>query len=284
VQVLPVSLAAVVAGARLAASKPGVMTLDIERLPGRARLQHRGLTIEGDFWDLSGWKNVIGYRIHPDYVIEWPRTICAAWRFYGQKRTEFASEWGDGREDMLRRIWDAYDKAEVVYGHNVDRFDTRNLNAEWLTLGMMAPSPFKVVDTLKEARKTFGFESNTLASLTERLGVSTKTDKYDVVTARAAVAGDKAAQRKLKAYNVGDIDASEAFVDRLRGWIPGHPHNVIGTIDDRPTCNQCWGDNLLRTGVKLAAQITYTLFRCQDCGANVQGTRHSRAAVTRGAR
>lgn len=270
--------------ARLKTPTKTVLTLDIERLPGRAKHQHRGLTIEGDFWDLGSWRHLIGYRLPPESVVEWPRTICAAWRFYGDKRTEFASEWGDGRDDMLRRIWEAYDQADLLYGHNVDRFDTKNLNAEWLTLGLHAPSPFKILDTLKEARKTFGFESNTLASLTQRLGVDTKTDKYSIVMARSAVAGDKKSQRQLKAYNVGDIDASEAFVDRLRGWIPSHPHNLLGTIDDRPTCNQCWGDNLERNGTKLANQIVYVLYRCGDCGANVQGTRHSRAAVTRGAR
>jgi hypothetical protein len=277
------SLSAAVESARIQAPGKTVLTLDIERLPGRAKVQHRGLTIEGDFWDLGSWRHTIGYRIHPDDVIEWPRTICVAWQFYGTKRVEFASEWDDGREDMLRRAWEAYDQADVIYGHNVAGFDSKNLNAEWLTLGLNPPSPYKTLDTLKEARKTFGFESNTLASLTERLGIATKTDKYNVAMARAAVAGSKADQRKLKAYNVGDIHASREFVDRLRGWIPSHPHSVIGTVNDRPTCNQCWGDNLERNGTKLANLITYLLYRCLDCGANVQGTRHSRAAITRGA-
>lgn len=257
--------------ARLKAPTKNVLTLDIERLPGR---------FTADFWDLNQFK---GRRIHPDMVTEWPRTICAAWRWYGLKRTEFASEWDDGHDGMIRRIWDALDTADILYGHNVARFDVRKLNSEFRDLGLPPPSPFKTVDTLREARKTFGDESNTLAALTARLGIDTKTDKYDVETARAACAGNKAAQRKLKAYNVGDIAASEALVDRLRGWIANHPHNVMGTIDDRPICNQCWGDNLERNGTKLAQQITYVLYRCKDCGANVQGTRHSRAAVTRGA-
>lgn len=269
---------------RLNVTTPNVLTLDIERLPGRAIHQHRGLTIEGDFWDLNSWKHTLGYRIPPDSVIEWPRTICGAWGWYGVKRTEFASEWGDGREAMLRRMWDAYDQADVVYGHNVDRFDTKNLNAEWLVLGLSPPSPFKILDTLKEARKTFGFESNTLASLTERLDVETKTDKYSIEVARDACAGHKPSQRRIKAYNVGDRVASEAFVNRLRGWIPSHPHDLVGRIDDRPTCNQCWGDNLEPNGIKLAQQITYKLYRCRDCGANVQGTRHARIGITRGAR
>jgi len=266
------SLAEMAALPRLNVATRNVLTLDIERAPGR---------FAADFWDLNAFKN---RRIHPDMVTEWPRTICVAWRWYGSKKAEFASEWTDGAEGMLRRVWDAYDKADLVYGHNVDRFDTKNLSAEWLTMGLNAPSPFKILDTLKEARRTFGFESNTLASLTQRLGIDTKTDKYQIQVARDACAGNKAAQRKLKAYNIGDVAASEAFVDRLRGWIPGHPHDLIGRIDDRPTCNQCWGDNLQPNGIKLAQQIAYKLFRCLDCGANVQGTRHARVGVTRGAR
>jgi hypothetical protein len=258
--------------ARVQAPKKTILTLDIERLPG---------VFTADFWDLNAFK---GRRIHPDTVVEWPRTICVAWRWYGDKSTSFVSEWADGREAMLRATWEAWDQADVVYGHNVDRFDGRKLNTEWRDLGLPAPRPPKFVDTLKEARKVFGDESFTLAALTQRLGIDTKTDKYSIQMARDAVAGDKTAQRKLKSYNIGDIAASEALVDRLRGWIPSHPHNLMGTADDRPTCNQCWGDNLVRNGTKLAQQISYTLYRCGDCGANVQGTRHSRAAITRGAR
>lgn len=259
------------ASARLNAPTKNVVTLDIERLPGQATV---------DFWDLGAFKN---RRLPHDAVIEWPRTICAAWGWYGHKRVEFASEWDDGHDRMLERIWEVLDQADILIGHNVANFDVKHLNSEFRDLGLPPPSPFKCVDTLKEARKTFGDESKTLAALTKRLGIDTKTDKYEIQVARDAIAGNKAAQRKLKAYNIGDIHASEALVDRLRGWIPNHPHNVIGTADDRPTCNQCWGDNLQRTGTTLAALITYVLYRCGDCGANVKGSRHSRAAVTRGA-
>jgi len=258
--------------ARLNTSRKNVVTLDIERLPGR---------FSADFWDLNAFK---GRRIHPEMVTEWPRTICVAWRWYGTKRTEFASEWGDGRDEMLRRVWEVYDRADVIYGHNVARFDSKKLNTEWRDLGWMPPSPYKTLDTLSESRKVFGDESFTLAALTERCGIATKTDKYSVEMARAAVAGDAGAQRRLKSYNVGDIEASEQFVDRLRGWLPSHPHDLVGRPDDRPICNQCWQDTLEPNGVKLANLITYRLFRCTSCGANVQGTRHSRAATTRGAR
>lgn len=268
-------------------SAANVLTLDLERLPGHATVKHRGLTIAGDFWDLGGWKHTIGRRIPHEDVTEWPRTICVAWKWYGQSRVEFASEWDDGPESMLLQVWEAYDRADVVYGHNVQAFDTKHLNTAWRDLGLPPPSPFKTLDTYTEARRTFGDESKTLAALTKRLGIATKTDKYSVQVARDACAGERVAQRKLRRYNVGDVNASEAFVDRLRGWLPTHPHGLVGGVDefDAPTCNQCWSDNLIPNGVRLATVQTFPLYRCGDCGANVQATRYaSRTANTRGVR
>lgn len=249
-----------------------IVTLDIERLPGR---------FSADFWDLNAFK---GRRIHPDMVTEWPRTICVAWRWYGSRRTEFASEWDDGREGMLRRVWDVYDDAEIVYGHNVDRFDTRKLNTEWRDEGLAPPSTFKVLDTLKEARRTFGDESNTLAALTERLGIATKTDRYSVDMARAAVAGDKTAQRKLKAYNVGDIAASEALVDALRGWIPGHPIMGGPVADGELFCPQCGSGDLEENGWHMATVQEYRRYRCRNCGGQARSNLVKRVSNTRGVR
>lgn len=249
-----------------------IVTLDIERVPG---------AFTADFWDMNAFKN---RRIHPDQVVSWPRTICLAWRWYGAKRVEFAAEWEPGgQEAMLLAAWETYDKADIIVGHNVGRFDSKHLQTGWLELGLPMPSPYKVVDTLVIARKHFGMESNTLDAICKRLGVPHKTDKYEVAVAKAAVDGDVRAQRKLTAYNKGDIVASEALYDRFRGRIPNHPHTKSGNALDVLTCNQCNGRNLDRNGIKLAQQITYLLYRCTDCGANVQGTRHSRAAVTRGA-
>src|SRR4249919_3011984 len=96
-----------------------ILFLDIERMKGSA-------TIE--FWSLNDYQ---GRRIHADSVTEWPRTICAAWKWYGAKRVEFTSEWADGPETMFKRCWDAYDQADIVVGHNIDGFDTKHLNQAW---------------------------------------------------------------------------------------------------------------------------------------------------------
>ena len=246
-----------------------ILVFDIERMKGQANIE---------FWDLGDYKN---RRIHKDDVVEWPRTICVAWNWYGDSKIEFASEWGDGKQGMLERVWEAVDKADIVVGHNIVGFDLKKLNTEWRDAGFMAPSPYKTVDTLKEARKQFGDESKTLDALCERLGVAGKTDKYDVEVARGALDGDRLSQLKIQAYNEGDIFATLNLYDRLRGWMPNHPH--MGELDGETLkCNQCASTDLSRNGTYLAVQIRYIQYRCNTCGANLRGTIHSRSAAIHG--
>ena len=109
-----------------------VVTLDIERIPGRARVKHRGLTIEGDWWDLGSWKHTIGRRIHADDVTESPRTICAAWKFYDEDEVHFAAEWEVGGYDgFMRRVWEVVDESSIAVGHNAAAFDLPLLLSGW---------------------------------------------------------------------------------------------------------------------------------------------------------
>ena len=249
-----------------------VVTLDIERIPGRARVKHRGLTIEGEFWDLSGWKHTIGRRIHADDVLEWPRTICAAWRWYGEEEVHFASEWEvGGHEGFLRRLWEVADECDIAIGHNAAGFDFPILAGDWAMLGLPAPSPFKIIDTLKVARSAFSMPSNTLDSLAKRLGVEAKSDKYDVRVAQAAVDGDKEAQARIEGYNRGDIIASEALFDRLRPYARNIPHLGMWT-DDEMACPSC-GSTMTATGKTVHANVQrYEHLTCPNCGAHARGT------------
>jgi hypothetical protein len=275
-----VSLAATYEAARIVADRPPrILTLDIERLPGRATVQHRGLTITGDFWDLSGWKHTIGYRIPPSAVTEWPRTICLAWRWYGGKRVQFAAEWLEGgREQMLRTAWELFHEADYVIGHNLAGFDAKKLAGEWWAdLHLSPPSPYKVVDTLKVARSRFSLESNQLDALLTRAGIQGKTDKYSVAVARAACEGDKAAQRKIRMYNQGDIEASDNLYMAVLPWIQGHPHIGLYTGDE-DACGHCGGE-LKQSDWYRTAVTAYAQMHCQNCGAWYRKT-HIKARVS----
>lgn len=232
-----------------------VLIIDIERLKGRA---------EVEFFDLNDYKN---RRIHPDEVQEWPRTICAAWKFQGDRKVEFAAEWEEGGvAQMAAATHAAYDEADIVVGHNIDGFDTRKLNSLWIEQGLTVPSPRKSVDTLKVARGVFGMESNTLNALCVRLGITAKTDRYDHEVARRACAGVVKDQRKLRRYNVGDIGATEALYNHFLGWQKNPPNAALWSGDKQIRCVACGKTNLQLRGEQVALAQVYDRYQCQDCG------------------
>lgn len=237
-----------------------ILIYDIERMKGSA---------EVEFWSLSDFKN---RRIHADDVKAWPRTICVAWRFLGDTETQFASEWGDGQRKMHKRIWEAFNAADITVGHNSKAFDEKHLNTGWRDLGMKPPSPSKPIDTLSAARSRFGDESKTLDALCQRIGLMGKTDRYDVEVARAACAGDSDAQAKIQAYNAGDIDATEALYVTLLPWIKSHPHvaPVAGTT--KQLCPRCASDRVRKNGTWTVAVNTYRAYMCRDCGGHWKTT------------
>ena len=251
-----------------------ILTFDIERIPGRAKVQHRGLSIEGEFWDLGGWKHTIGRRIHADDVLEWPRTICAAGRWYGEREVMFSAEWENGHEQFMRTMWAWFDQASVIVGHNSIGFDEKHARSGFLEYGWAPPAPWKSIDTLRVARNQLNFESNTLDSLAKRLGVAAKTDKYSADIAHAAIAGDEKAQNKLRKYNEGDIKATEAVFDRLRPYIKSGPHLGMWTGKEW-ACPNCGYDGIANnpTGEAYANVTRYRAYQCEKCGTHIRGNR-----------
>jgi hypothetical protein len=246
------------------ASELKILVYDIERMKGSASVE---------FWSLSDFKN---RRIHADDVTEWPRTICIAWRFLGETETQFASEWSDGHKGMHRRIWDAFNAADITVGHNAKAFDEKHLNSGWRDLRMTPPSPSVPMDTLTIARSRFGDESKTLDALCQRIGLAGKTDRYNVEVARAACAGDKAAQAQIQAYNEGDIDATEALYVTLLPWVKSHPHVAPNAGTDKQLCPRCASPKVKRNGTWTVAVNTYVKFLCRACGGHWKTTFESR--------
>ena len=240
-----------------------ILILDVERLPGTA----------------FAWGPKTKY-IPASSFLTWPRLICFAARWYGHRKPIFSAEWDD-RDAMLQRAWELYDEADIVVTYYGTGADNRWLRSEWLEAGYPPPRPWRDVDLYRVVASQFGFESKSLDSVTRRLGRPGKQSHYSIDLAVSAVAGDVKAQRKLRTYNVGDVELTDWLYDRLRGWMPNHPH--LGAWGDDKRCNQCGSTNLtLQPSRYRAVLIDYALYRCDDCGANVRGAWHARAASTRG--
>ena len=231
------------------------LIIDIERLPGK---------FEGTFWGPNDMKN---RRIPPDWVTRDPRTICFAWKWKGERKIDFVSEWDDGPEAMAKVALDLYIEADIVTGHNIKGFDTPHLAGLCKPYGLILPR-VQHYDTLLVARREFNFEYNHLDVLCKRFGLKGKVDHYDPDVAELAVDGHEPSQRKLRRYNIGDIPASEKVADYLA------PHSGINFSAfndlDGLFCPTCGSAKLQQRGYRhTAVGLRYARYQCQNavCGA-----------------
>lgn len=124
--------------------------------------------------------------------------------------------------ELLYGIWDLLDKAKTVVAHNGDGFDLRKINTRMLVYGLMPPSEYRTVDTLKVCKRVFGFSSNKLDHVCQQLGIGKKMRTtpglWDM-----CLAGDKKAWAEMKKYNAHDIVLLEGLYNRILPWIGKHP-------------------------------------------------------------
>ena len=261
------------------------LVVDVERIKGKFRWDDRydGLTIEGEFWSLSDYKRKFG-RIPHDRVTLWPRTICASWRWIGEKKIHFAAEWEDGGPAAFAQTMrDQIDAADIITGHYVNAADRKWLNSLFRDHGIDWPSRPKVIDTCTIARAELGDESMTLDALCRRFGIPTKVGKYDLEVARAACAGDKKAQRNIRMYNMADVEASTGLYFHTLPFAKSHPHVAPSLGLERPTCPRCGNTEVRRDGTYSPGVFVYTRYRCDACpkGSYFRTTQESRGPSVR---
>lgn len=252
-----------------------LLVIDVERVKGYFHWTDRydGLDIKGRFWDLSDYKRKFG-RIPYTAVTAWPRTICAAYRFYGEKRIRFDAEWLEGgREGFVTRIRDIIDSADKLTGHNAKRADLPWLYTEMRDHGLRLPVLRKrdVIDTLTIARANLGDESMTLGALTQRYGIPTKEGHYDADVADRAVAGSRKDQREIRMYNIADVEASTGLYFATLPLATGHPHVRPNTP---MACPRCGSTDRERRGTTSPAVLIYPRYLCRNCDSWWRDEKH----------
>lgn len=258
------SLAAQVAARTSKHRELKTLVFDIERIPGQAVMQHRGLTVSGNFWDMGSWKYSVGRRINPAEVISYPQTLCIDATWLGSKEHIFTAAWID-RDDMVHTMRRLLDEADIVVGYNSRAFDEKHVASDMIEAGIAPPSPYRSIDLYSVVKQRFGFESKKLGSVLDRLNMPSKNDTYDPALAQAALDGDVKAQKRMQRYNRGDVEVSAALYWRLLPWIKTHPHVAPNRGLEQTTCPRCASQDVKRDGTWSAGVHRYLAYRCVTC-------------------
>ena len=182
----------------------------------------------------------------------------------------------DPRDDkaLLTDLWHLLNEADIVIAHNGKKFDCRKINARFIINGMTPPSPYKIVDTLLEARRNFAFTSNKLSDLAKYLKVRQKIVNSGFQLWKDCMDGDLNAWALMKEYNVGDIDALEDIYYKLLPYMASHPNMGIYTNDDIEVCAACGSADISKQGGDKGSYTNlskFPMYRCNDCGGWSRG-------------
>lgn len=167
--------------------------------------------------------------------------------------------------------------ADVVVAHNGKRFDMRKIRAR-MAHNRMPPIPdVRVIDTLTESRKQFGFTSQKLLYLSDKFGddgmrKNTHGQFPGVKLWIECQRGNQEAWDEMESYNVPDVLALEGVWMELRPWYQGAQNlGVFHDTHDGHTCPNCGSHDVQRKGTRRTQVSVYARYRCKSCGAWSRG-------------
>ncbi len=237
-------------------SGPKVLILDIETAP-----------VLGYVWGL--WENNLGLnQVKSDwFVLAW----AAKW--LGQTEVMYMDQRkAKNMEDdtnILKGIWDLMDEADVIITQNGKNFDIKKLNARFIIQGFKPPSSFKQIDTCRIAKKHFGFTSNKLEYMSDKLCKKYKKLKHEKFSGfemwRECLAGNIEAWREMQKYNTYDVLSLEELYYKLIPWSDDNV-NFNAYSDSIKTLCRCGKSDWVKNGYFYTAVSKFQRLKCKACG------------------
>lgn len=206
----------------------------------------------------------------PENIVQERYVVSVAWKWLGDKTVSVVSVLDDEKlykqnphNDLhvLKTFHKILSEADVIVGHNSDKFDIKFLEGRMLIQGLEPLPPINKIDTYKIAKKRFLFNSNKLDYLGKVLGCGRKI-KTDRTLWLGVLAGDKASVEKMAQYNKGDVKLLEKVFLRLLPYIPNYPLTGNGVSE----CPRCASKKVQSRGLAKTVTRVYQRFQCQGCG------------------
>lgn len=208
-------------------------------------------------------------------VIKPRQIICFSWKWLGEKKTNVLSlpdfpgykRDRDNNKALVSELHKVISKANIIVGHNIDGFDDRRANTDFIKHGHTPPPPHKTVDTLKVARSKFNFNSNKLNDLGAFLKLGQKVKHSGFELWKGCMNGDAKAWALMRKYNKGDVNLLERVYLKVRPWITNHPAiKPREESNKNPPCPLCHERKLESRGYNISRKGKTPRAQCKACG------------------
>jgi DNA polymerase elongation subunit (family B) len=176
----------------------------------------------------------------------------------------------DPRNDkpLMKGVWKLLDEADIVVTQNGKRFDIPRLNARFIVHGFKPPSSYRQIDTLELAKRRFGFTSNKLAYMTEKLNKKFKKLAHKKFPGldlwSECMKGNLKAWKEMETYNKYDVLALEELYNTLKAWGIGIN---MGAYSQTANLRCACGKLMDKKGFYYTQSGKFQRYRCTACGS-----------------
>ena len=214
------------------------------------------------------WRSGYNLNINPGDIIHERAIICICYKWEGQDEVH-SLEWDSKQSDkaMLKKFLKVMAQATEIVAHNGDRFDMKWIRTRCLFHNLGMPPIHNTIDTLKEAKRYFNFNSNKLDYIAKFLGVGAKMDTggldlwKDIVFKKSPDA-----MAKIVAYCKMDVTVLESVFDKLNTYTQSKVNYAVLTGGDKFDCPQCGTTNIrYNKKVTTSAGTIHHWLICNPC-------------------
>ena len=215
--------------------------------------------------------------VAPGAFTEERQIISIAWAWNDEKEVH-TQDWGKGKtytkrlpaeRKMLKTFSECMEYADIVVGHNINKFDLPIIRARLMAHGLPDLPPVITEDTYALSRK-LGFQSKKLDVLGEILGVGRKTPTALSWWTKLSISNDQAVLKDMVKYNKVDVQLTRDVYKKMLPYLKPQLHRGImlhGTSDH--TCPECGSDNVRESASNqyyISGASKKVRLNCNDCG------------------
>lgn len=224
--------------------------------------------IETSYNIVKSWR--IGYdiKLDPSSIIKERAIICICYKWEGDKNVKCLT-WNRGDDSsMIIKFSEILNSADEVVTHNGDKFDVKWFRTRCLYHGVALTPYIQSIDTLKEAKKLFLFNSNKLDYISKFIGLSGKIETgglelWDDIILR----NNRQSLHKMVTYCKNDVILLEKVFLKLNPYLKNKITKTVRIEGNGIHCVECNSTNIKKVKLRISAAGRYTQqYRCSDCG------------------
>jgi hypothetical protein len=228
------------------------------------------------FFDIETSPNIgffwsAGYKLNVPYenIIKERAIICICYKWEGENKV-YSLTWDDNQDDktMLEKFIVIANEADELVGHNGDKFDLPWVRTRCLFHRIPMFPKYTTLDTLRQSRSKFRFNSNRLDYITKFLGIGEKISTGGFSLWKDILLNkDPEALRDMVSYCKNDVVILEKVFERLAPYIPHKTHYGMLHTGEKSSCPNCGSTDLKHNQTRYtAAGIARVQLQCEDCG------------------